>query len=88
MGVHRIEKGLGQILANKLPDELGELALAIGHQVRSFRSQKNMTAVDCAKQANLSQAMLSKIENWKDAPLWDVDSINKATKTWFRFMEK
>ena len=63
MGVHRIEKGLGQILANKLPDELGELALAIGHQVRSFRSQKNMTAVDCAKQANLSQAMLSKIEN-------------------------
>ena len=32
--------------------------------------------------------MLSKIENWKDAPLWDVDSINKATKTWFRFMEK
>jgi len=32
--------------------------------------------------------MLSKIENWKDAPLWDIDSINKTTKTWFQFMGK
>ena len=32
--------------------------------------------------------MLSKIQNWKDAPLWDVDSIHKATKTWFQFMQK
>ena len=45
MGMKRVEKGLGQILVSKLPDELGELAVAIGHQVRSFRSQKDMTAV-------------------------------------------
>ena len=32
--------------------------------------------------------MLSKIENWKDAPLWDVHSINEATKTWFQFIGK
>ena len=45
MGMKRVEKGLGQILVSKLPDELGELAVAIGHRVRSFRSQKDMTAV-------------------------------------------
>ena len=32
--------------------------------------------------------MLAQIEKWKDAPLWDVDSIHKATKTWFQFMQK
>lgn len=30
--------------------------------------------------------MLSEIEHWKDAPLWDVDSISNATRTWFKFM--
>jgi len=32
--------------------------------------------------------MMVEIENWKDAPLWDPSSIEKATNTWFRFMEK
>lgn len=27
--------------------------------------------------------MMEEIENWRDAPLWDPDSIKKATKTWF-----
>ncbi len=27
--------------------------------------------------------MMAEIENWRDAPLWDPDSIKKATKTWF-----
>jgi len=26
------------------------------------------------------------INNWKDAPLWDPKSIEKATKTWFEYM--
>lgn len=30
--------------------------------------------------------MLAEIENWKDAPLWDPETIEKATKTWFQFM--
>ena len=32
--------------------------------------------------------MMDEIENWKDAPLWDPSSIEKATDTWFRFMGK
>ena len=28
------------------------------------------------------------IDYWKDAPLWDVDKIDKATKVWFRYMKK
>ncbi len=31
--------------------------------------------------------MLENIKDWKDAPLWDVNSINKATKSWFKFMK-
>jgi UDP-glucose 4-epimerase len=27
--------------------------------------------------------MMAEIENWRDAPLWDPDSIERATKTWF-----
>ena len=27
--------------------------------------------------------MMAEIENWRDAPLWDPDSIKRATKTWF-----
>lgn len=30
--------------------------------------------------------MMSEIENWKDAPLWEPQSIHEATKTWFRYM--
>lgn len=30
--------------------------------------------------------MMDDIEVWKDAPLWDANSIAKATKTWFDFM--
>jgi UDP-glucose 4-epimerase len=30
--------------------------------------------------------MVAEIENWKDAPLWDPESIKTATKTWFHFM--
>jgi UDP-glucose 4-epimerase len=32
--------------------------------------------------------MMNDIERWRDAPLWDVDSIKEATKTWFKYMDK
>jgi UDP-glucose 4-epimerase len=32
--------------------------------------------------------MMKEIEVWRDAPLWDPDSIAKATKTWFDYMGK
>ncbi|MBF0162199.1 MAG: GDP-mannose 4,6-dehydratase [Magnetococcales bacterium] len=32
--------------------------------------------------------MLQDIDKWQDAPLWDADSIAKATATWFRHMDK
>lgn len=30
--------------------------------------------------------MLANIDRWNDAPLWDPDSIAKATESWFRYM--
>ena len=32
------------------------------------------------------QNILDNIDYWKNAPLWDTDSIAKATKTWFEYM--
>lgn len=32
------------------------------------------------------QAMLSKIDYWREAPVWDPSSIGKATETWFKFL--
>jgi len=34
------------------------------------------------------QRMLSDIERWREAPLWDPDSIAQATETWFRYLGK
>lgn len=32
--------------------------------------------------------MMGDIERWRDAPLWDPNSIAKATETWFRYLGK
>jgi len=34
------------------------------------------------------QIMLEHINDWHDAPLWDVSGIEKATKPWFRYLKK
>lgn len=34
------------------------------------------------------RTMLKDIKSWKDAPLWEKESIKKATKTWFKYMSK
>jgi UDP-glucose 4-epimerase len=30
--------------------------------------------------------MMAGIENWRDAPLWEPESIAKATRTWFEYL--
>jgi len=30
--------------------------------------------------------MVAEIDNWKDAPLWTPESIDGATKTWFKYL--
>ena len=32
--------------------------------------------------------MLANIEDWRDAPVWDSDSIQQATKAWFTYLAK
>jgi len=31
--------------------------------------------------------IVDNIDYWRDAPLWDIDSIKTATKTWFQYMQ-
>ena len=33
------------------------------------------------------QHMLDVIENWRDAPVWDPTSIDRATTTWFKYLD-
>ena len=32
------------------------------------------------------EEMLSRIDDWKDAPVWTPDKINEATKDWFKYL--
>ncbi len=32
--------------------------------------------------------MLDSIQNWNDAPVWDANTIEKATTTWFRYLKE
>lgn len=34
------------------------------------------------------QRMLAHIDDWKDAPIWDKESIAQATSSWFRYLGK
>ena len=55
------------------------LEVAIGRQVREFRTQLGMTVVEVAKQAGLSPGMLSKIENGLTSPsLATLSSLSQA----------
>ena len=44
------------------------LELAIGRQVRAFRTRQGMTVADLARRADLSIGMLSKVENGHTSP--------------------
>ena len=34
------------------------------------------------------KVLLENIDYWRDAPVWTPDTINDATKDWFRYLEK
>ena len=56
-----------------------DLELAIGRQVRAFRTQMEMTVTHLARQADLSPGMLSKIENGLISPsLATLKSLSRA----------
>lgn len=60
----------GPAFINPATEDAGEkqLEMAVGSQIRTFRKQLKMTAGEVAKQAGLSQGMLSKIERGVTAP--------------------
>ncbi len=73
MSTRRTRKGsdeADQVVADHLEAEVrdNQLEVAIGHQVRQFRQQLDMTVAEVAKLAGLSSGMLSKIENGMTSP--------------------
>lgn len=59
-----------RVLAEQLAADArdNQLEVAIGHQVRQFRQDLDMTVAEVAKLAGLSSGMLSKIENGMTSP--------------------
>ena len=49
-------------------DDLGRLELTIGQQVKKFRQEMALTNPELARNAGISQGMLSKIENGQTSP--------------------
>ena len=60
------DRALAEQLAAEARDN--QLEVAIGHQVRQFRQDLDMTVAEVAKLAGLSSGMLSKIENGMTSP--------------------
>jgi transcriptional regulator with XRE-family HTH domain len=58
----------GQDAHAALGNRDSRLEVAIGHQVRAFRKNLDMTVVELASAAGLSAGMLSKIENGNTSP--------------------
>lgn len=55
------------------------LEVAIGHEVRNFRSKQALTVAELARAADLSSGMLSKIENGLTSPsLATLQALSKA----------
>ncbi len=71
------EQALAEQLAADARDN--QLEVAIGHQVRQFRQDLDMTVAEVAKEAGLSSGMLSKIENGMTSPsLATLRSLSRA----------
>lgn len=62
------DEKLNKLTDDVLDDGEKQLEMAVGSQIRTFRTQLKMTVGEVAKQAGLSQGMLSKIERGVTAP--------------------
>jgi transcriptional regulator with XRE-family HTH domain len=79
--------------SNATLSDHGQLADAIGEQIREFRKQLKMTVADVAKQADLSSGMLSKIERGITSPSLNTlaaiaDALNVPVTSFFRKYEE
>jgi len=71
------DAALAEQLAAEARDN--QLEVAIGHQVRQFRQDLDMTVAEVAKLAGLSSGMLSKIENGMTSPsLATLSALSRA----------
>ena len=53
------------------------------------RTNKITKLLDWLPQVSFEEGvakMLADIENWRDAPIWDQNSIQKATQSWFKYL--
>jgi len=86
-----------------MPISVNQLAELIGGQVAYIPKrpgEPEVTLADIGKARRILgweptinfregvEEMLEEIELWRDAPLWDSESIAKSTQLWFKFLDK
>lgn len=66
-------------VSNAPQDGAQTLEKALGHQVRTLRRRRNLSASELGQAANISLAMVSKIENGQSSPsLSTINSLARA----------
>ena len=79
-------------LVNILGGEVVHLPKRPGEPDCTFAdTQKISQALDWQPRVSFEegvQVMVDNIESWRDAPVWDTESITAATKDWFDYLGK
>ncbi len=69
----------------KIPKRPGEPDITYADISNIKKNLKWAPKIDIKNGVNI---ILKNINYWKKAPLWDPESINKATKNWFKYLDK
>jgi len=84
VSVKKIIEYLGGSWVN-IPKRPGEPDITYANISQIKKYLKWSPKVDIQTGINI---MLKNINYWKNAPIWNPQSINKATKNWFKYLEK
>jgi UDP-glucose 4-epimerase len=69
----------------KIPKRPGEPDITYADISNIKKNLKWAPKIDIKYGVNI---ILKNINYWKKAPVWDPESINKATKNWFKYLDK
>lgn len=79
-------------LTSLLSNEISRIPERPGEPSCTWADITKITSdLDWKPEVSLEEGVSMLIENisyWQDAPLWDEDSISKATQVWFKYLEK
>jgi UDP-glucose 4-epimerase len=83
--VNKLAKLVGENKITYIPKRPGEPEITYA-DIKKARSELNWSPMISFEDG--VGLMMEGIDHWKDAPLWDKSSIEKATESWFKYLGK